>query len=318
MLRYIGKRLLQMIPVVFGVVILVFTIMHFTPGDPARSILGEYAPQEAVDALHAEMGLDDPFLVQLGRYLYDMIFHFDLGDSYQTGRPVSSEILDRFPTTLQLAGISCIIMIVVGVILGIISAVRQYSLLDNICTVGGLLGVSTPNFWLAMMLSMLFALKLKWLPATGWYGPAYWILPSAAVGISNAATIMRVTRSSMLNVIRQDYIQTARAKGQSEMVVIFGHALKNASIPIITQVGISMGFLLTGSMVIEVVFAIPGLGRYVVEAIQNRDYIVVQGAVMFISVIMSLVNLVVDLIYAMVDPRVRVQYRKKKHKREEE
>lgn len=315
MLRYIIKRLLMVIPVMLGVVILVFTIMHFTPGQPARSILGDYAPQEAVDALQEEMGLNDPFLVQLGRYLYNLIFHLDLGNSYKNGQPVLSEILKYFPVTFELAVMGAIIMMALGLPLGIISGVKQYSILDNVLTVLGLGIVSMPSFWLALTMSMLFSMKLGWLPATGWYGPSYWIMPAFAVGVGRLAQVMRITRSSVLNVIRQDYVRTARAKGQTETKTIMHHVLKNAAVPIVTQVGVYFGYLLTGSMVIEVVFSIPGLGKFIVDAIQRRDYAVVQGSVMFISFLFGIINLCVDLLYTALDPRIKTQLLRKKSNR---
>lgn len=300
----------MMIPVMIGVVLLVFTIMYFTPGDPARNILGDYALQSDVDALRQKMGLDDPYFVQLGRYLYNLFFHLDLGNSYKNGLPVLKEILTYFPTTAHLATMGAITMLAFGLPLGIISGVKQYSLTDNLTTVIGLGVVSMPGFWLALMMSMLFSMKLNWLPATGWYGPAYWIMPSLSVGLGYLAQVMRITRSSMLNVIRQDYIRTARAKGQTEKNVIMHHALKNASVPIITQVGVYFGYLLTGSMVVEVVFSIPGLGKFIVDSIQSRDYAVVQGSVMFIAFVFSIVNLCVDLLYTALDPRIKSHYKK--------
>jgi peptide/nickel transport system permease protein len=293
-----------------GVVILVFTIMHLTPGDPARNILGDFALQSDVDALHAAMGLNDSYFVQLGRYLYNMFFHLDLGRSYKNGEPVLKLILTYFPVTALLASMGGFVMLALGLPLGIISGVKQYSLLDNICTVVALALVSMPGFWLALMMSMLFALKLKWLPATGWRTPLNWIMPALSVGIGYLAQIMRITRSSMLNVIREDYIRTARAKGQTEVKVIMHHALRNASVPIVTQFGVYIGFLLTGSMIIEVVFSIPGLGKFIVDAIQCRDYAVVQGSVMFIAFVFSIVNLLVDLVYTVIDPRIRSNFKK--------
>jgi peptide/nickel transport system permease protein len=239
-----------------------------------------------------------------------MFFHLDLGRSYKNGEPVLKLILTYFPVTALLASMGGFVMLALGLPLGIISGVKQYSLLDNICTVVALALVSMPGFWLALMMSMLFALKLKWLPATGWRTPLNWIMPALSVGIGYLAQIMRITRSSMLNVIREDYIRTARAKGQTEVKVIMHHALRNASVPIVTQFGVYIGFLLTGSMIIEVVFSIPGLGKFIVDAIQCRDYAVVQGSVMFIAFVFSIVNLLVDLVYTVIDPRIRSNFKK--------
>ena len=314
--KYILKRLLMMIPVMLGVIIIVFVIMQMTPGDPARQILGDTATVEEVEALREEMGLNDPLVVQCFNYIKNLILHGDLGTSYRTNLPVLSDILVRFPTTMNLTFAGILFAIVLGIPLGIASALRKGSVLDETCSVVGMVGISMPNFWIGLLLAQLFALKLGWLPATGWYGPQYWILPAITVGINGAAIIMRTTRSSMLEVIRQDFIRTARAKGVRENVVIVKHALKNAMIPIITAIGLRIGVQLGGAMVVETVFSIPGLGKYLVDSISYRDYPAVRGGVLFIAVVFSLVNLCVDIIYAFVDPRIKSQYggsnRKKK------
>lgn len=315
MLRYIGKRLLMMIPVLLGVMIVVFTIMYITPGDPARMILGEAAPQEAVDQVREELGLNDPYIVQLGRYLKDVIFHLDLGESYSTGKPVFSEIAQRFPTTLTLASLSVCIAVVVGVSMGIISATRQYSIFDKLATSVALLGVSMPTFWAGLMAVLIFSVKLGWLPPSGSYGPEYWVMPSLVLGLHCSATIMRMTRSSMLEVIRQDYIRTARAKGQKESVVIVFHALKNAMIPVATVIGMQFGGLLGGSILIESVFAIPGLGKFIIDSINTRDNPVVQGGVLLLALSFSIVNLLVDILYGYLDPRIKSQYKVAKKKK---
>ncbi len=312
MLKYIGKRLLLMIPVLLGVALVVFTLMYITPGDPAKIILGESATEEAIAALREEMGLNDSFLVRFGKYVGDIVFHFDFGSSYQTGRSVLQDLLERFPATVQLAVLSGVVSVIFGVVFGIISAVKQYSVFDNLASALGLLGVAMPNFWLGMMLVLIFSVNLRWLPASGTYGPEYWILPSVTLGLISAASIMRTTRSSMLEVIRQDYIVTARAKGQSEWVIITVHALKNAMIPILTIVGIQFGQLLGGSVLVETVFSIPGIGRYMIDAIKARDYPIVQGGVLFLSACFSFVNLGVDVLYSLVDPRMKSMFSVKK------
>lgn len=308
MLKYIGKRIIMMIPVLLGVITLIFLILHFSPGDPARMQLGEAATEEAVQALRKELGLDQPVFLQFVRYLGGLL-KGDFGTSYTTRTPVVETILSRYPATLTLAGLSVLIMVVVGIPIGIISATRQYSLLDRVSTGVALLGVSMPTFWIGMLLVMFFSLRLGWLPVSGFYGPKYWILPAFSIGINSAAIIMRMTRSSMLEVIRSDYIRTARAKGQSERRVVMHHALKNALVPIITVIGVQLGIQLGGAMVTEAVFSIPGLGSYMLDAIKMRDYPVVQGGIIFIAITFSFINLLVDVAYSFIDPRIRAQYR---------
>jgi len=309
-LKYILHRLLAMIPVLLGILLIVFTLMFFSPGNPARQLLGANASEEAVWQLEEQLGLHDGFFVRFFNYLKDIIFHFDFGKSYSTGHPVMEEVLSRFPYTLKLAAWSAGIAIVLGLITGIISAVRQYSTFDNVATIVSLIGVSMPNFWQGLINIIIFSVALKWLPSSGSYGPEYWILPAVTLGTSCAASVMRTTRSSMLEVIRQDYIRMARSKGQSEFIVIMKHAFKNALIPIITVIGNMFGSLLGGSVLVESVFAIPGLGKYMIDAISERDYPVVLGSVLFLAVCFSLVNLLIDIIYCFIDPRVIEQYKK--------
>lgn len=308
MLKYVAKRLLMMIPVLLGVMVIVFTINYLTPGDPARMILGDGATPEALAQVTEELGLNDPYLVQLGRYMGNVVFKLDLGTSYMTGKPVFTEIAERFPTTVKLAILSVSISVIIGVSAGIISATKQYSIFDRIATSVSLLGVSMPTFWAGLMAVLIFSVKLGWLPASGSYGPEYWVLPAFTLGLHSSATVMRMTRSSMLEVIRADYIRTARAKGQKESLVIVAHALKNAMIPVVTVIGMQFGGLLGGSLLIETVFAIPGLGKYVIDSISTRNYPVVQGGVLLLAISFSLVNLLVDLLYAYLDPRIKAQY----------
>ncbi len=318
MYRYILKRLLMMIPVLLGVSFVVFCMMYFTPGDPARIILGEAATQEDVDRKREELGLNDPFIVQYGNYLKNAVLHGDLGTSYATGQPVTTEILNRFPTTMLLAALSILLSVAIGIPVGIIAATKQYSAFDHAGTILSLVGVSMPNFWQGLMLILLFSVTWGLLPASGFYGPSYWILPAVTVGTSSAAMIMRMTRSSMLEVVRQDYIRTARAKGQTERVVILRHALANALIPIITVVGLQFGGLLGGAVLTESVFAIPGIGKLMVDSIKQKNYPMVQGGVLFIAIVFSFINLLVDLLYAYVDPRIKSQYKSSRKKKAKE
>lgn len=312
MTKYIFKRLLYMLPVLLGIIIIVFTLMYITPGDPARSILGDSAPQEMVDELREEMGLNDSYFARLGTYLKNVAFHGDLGVSYKTGRPVLNEILARYSTTLTLTIASSVLAIVLGILMGIVSAVKQYSAVDNLITTIALFGVSVPSFWIAMLLVLLFSVTLSWLPATGSYGIQYWIMPVFTMGMQSAAIIMRMTRSSMLEVIRQDYIRTAQAKGQKKWKIITGHALKNAMIPIVTTAGIQICGLLAGSVLVESVFSLPGIGKYVVDSINYKDYPAVQGTVLFIGFNCVIINLAIDIIYCFIDPRIKIQYSRKK------
>ena len=307
--KYIARRLLLLIPVIIGVTFIIFSMMYFTPGDPARIILGESAKAEDVSRLREELGLNDPYFVQFGNYVKKAVLEQDIGKSYVTKRPVVTEITDRFPTTLKLAAFSIVIAVVIGIPIGIISATKQYSLFDNVSMVLALIGVSMPNFWQGLLLILFFSVYLGWLPSSGFSSFKHMILPAITIGTSTIAVITRMTRSSMLEVVRQDYIRTARAKGQVESKVINHHALKNALIPIITVIGIQFGYLLSGAVLTESIFAVPGVGRLMVQSIKQRDFPVVQGSVLFIAVAFSLVNLLVDILYAYVDPRIRSQYK---------
>lgn len=298
----------MLIPVLLGVSLLVFTILSLTPGDPAQLILGESAPKEAVLKLREEMGLNDPFLLQYLRFVKNAIVG-DFGRSYTTGREVFGEIFSRFPNTFILAVVGMIISVCIGIPVGIISATKQYSAMDSISMILALLGVSMPVFWLGLMLILVFSVKLGLLPSGGFDGLKSIILPAATLGVGSAAIITRMTRSSMLEVIRQDYIRTARAKGVSEKVVINRHALKNALIPIITVVGLQFGGLLGGAVLTESVYSWPGVGRLMVDAIRQKDTPTVLAAVVFLAAVFSVVNLLVDILYAYVDPRIKSQYK---------
>ena len=322
MIKYIAKRVLMMIPVLVGVLFVVFTINHFSPGDPVATLLGSNYTDEQYAAKEAELGLDKPFFTQFVNYVGGIVTEFDLGISYQTKRAVSTEILERFPTTLLLGMLGVVLTVIVGVPFGIISATKQYSALDYVVTIVSLIFASIPSFWMAMMFQLTVSHKLGLLPATYTAGSVIsMILPVLTLGLSPVATVTRMTRSSMLDVIRQDYIRTARAKGLSERDVIWKHALKNALIPVITVIGMQLGSIIAGSVVVEAIFSIPGLGSLLMNAINNRNYPVIQGSVLFMSVFISLMNLLVDVIYGFVDPRIKAQYgggKKKTAKKTEE
>ncbi len=308
MYKYILKRLLALIPVLIGVTFIVFFIMNLSPGDPARMLLGSGATESSIQALREEMGLNDPLIVQYGRYLWDLL-HGDMGVSYVSGNTVAYEIFSRFPNTVILAVGAIFFAAVVSIPIGIISATRQYSAIDNIGMVVALLGVSMPSFWLGLMLILLFSVYLGWLPSGGADGFSSLILPSITLGAESMATITRTTRSSMLEVVRQDYIRTARSKGVPEKIVIRKHALKNALIPTLTVTGIEMGALLGGAILTETVFSWPGVGRLLIDAITNKNTPVVLGCLVIFSICFGIVNLIVDILYAYVDPRIKSQYR---------
>lgn len=308
MYKYVIKRLLLLIPVMIAVSLVVFTLLYLSEGDPARVVLGQNASEEAVQAMREEMGLNDPFLVQYGRYLKKLIFEFDLGNSYRSHKPVTAEIMDAAPATIKLAALAITLAVLVGIPIGILSAIKQYSIFDNIMMIFALIGVSMPVFWLGLLLILFFSVKLGWLPPSGFNHFNQMIMPMIALGAQSIAVITRMTRSNMLEVIRKDYIRTAEAKGQKRSVIIWRHALGNALIPIITIVGIQFGQLLGGALMTEVIFSIPGIGRLMVDAIKSRDNPVVLGGVLFIALAFAIVNLIVDLLYAFVDPRIKSQY----------
>lgn len=307
MLKFILRRLLLMIPVLIGVILIVFCINQVS-GDPVAALLPADATQEQYDMKKAELGLDKPLVVQFVNYLKGIVTELDLGTSYQTSRPVRDEIMDRFPISIKLALISITISILLGIPFGIISATKQYSGMDYSVTVIALFFASMPPFWLGLMAMIVFSLKLGWLPASGLSTWKSWILPSFTLAMSAVAVITRTTRSSMLDIVRQDYIRTARAKGLSEGTVIRKHALKNALIPVITVIGLQLGFIVGGAMVVEAVFSIPGLGSLMITAINQKNFPVIQGSVLVLALTVCLLNLIVDILYAFVDPRIKAQY----------
>lgn len=308
MAKYVVRRIILLIPVVLCVALLIFVIMSFTPGDPAVIILGENATPEQVEALHERLGLNDPLLIRFFNYVKGIVTEFDFGTSYTNGREVKQEILQRFGFTLKIAAFSMVFSLGIGVPLGIIAALNRNTWKDNVSTTVALFGMSMPTFWFGLMLSIIFALNLRWLPPSGIGGIEYYIMPCLSVSMPGIAGMARQTRSSMLEVIRSDYITTARAKGQTERVITYKHALRNALIPVITQAGAIFGLLMCGTLVAETVFTIPGLGTYMVTAIKSRDYPAIQGAVIMVSIAFSIVMLLVDLLYAAVDPRIRAQF----------
>jgi peptide/nickel transport system permease protein len=302
---YLGQRVVSTIPVLLGVSLLVFSMLQLVPGDPVQLMLSEFqTTPEQVARLRSQLHLDDPLPVQFGRFVWDAL-HGDLGTSIRTHRPVTQEIADNFPSTLQLALAGLVVAAVVGIGLGIVAATHQQSWVEVVSMLIALLGVSMPSFWLGLLLIFAVSLQLRALPATGAGDLQHLILPAITLGLGAAAILARLTRSSMLEVLRQEYVTTARAKGLREWAVIGRHALKNALIPVVTIFGLQFGQLLAGTVVVETVFARPGLGRLIVDGILNKDFPMVQGVVLVVAVSYVVVNLLVDLVYAVLDPRIR-------------
>lgn len=308
MFRFITKRLLQMIPVILLVATLIFTILYMVPGDPAQIMLGSTATEYELAEMREQLGLNRPYIVQLGEFLYNTFIRFDLGTSYLTGAPVSAEIASRLPRTLTLGIASMVLAFGIGIPLGVTAAVHQNGWGDRISMIIALLGVSIPTFWLAMLMVLLFFLKLRWFPASGIGGWEYYVLPTVSLCFGGLATQARQSRSSMLEVIRSDYVVTARAKGLSQREVIFKHALPNALNPIITLAGNNLAVIFGGSVVIENVFSFPGIGQYMINAINQRDYPIVRGCVVMLAVVFAVIMLLVDLCYAFNDPRIKSRY----------
>lgn len=331
MLAYVIRRLLLTIPVLLGMTLIVFSIIHAIPGDPAQTILGERASEESLERLREDLGLNNPWYIQYGIYLKNLLTG-DLGMSLKTKVPISQEIFPYLAATLELTLVSLIIAVVVGVNAGIISAWKQNSWIDYTGMLIALIGVSMPIFWLGLMEQWIFAQKLQWLPSIGRTNPrepievitqiytldtilagnwkglwnvfSHLILPGIALGTIPMALIARITRSSMLEVMRSDYVRTAKAKGLHDFVVVYKHALKNAFIPILTVIGLQLGLLLGGAVLTETIFGWPGVGRYIYEAISFRDYPVIQSGIFIVALMFVLINLIVDLMYAYVDPRI--------------
>jgi ABC-type dipeptide/oligopeptide/nickel transport system permease component len=303
MTAFIIRRLLLSIPTLIGVLVVAFLLLFVAPGDPVMAMVGERADEATIARLRLELRLDDPLPVQFGHYVAG-VAKGDLGRSYITNRPILRDILERFPKTLQLAGAAMLLATICGVTLGVLSARRPGGLIDRIGLAIAYLGISFPVYWVGLLLILLFAVTLHWLPPSGFGGLRYLILPALALGMRSIAFLARMTRSSMLDALGADYVRTARAKGLSERLVVGRHALRNALIPIITVLGLDFGAYLTGSILTETIFSWPGLGRYVVNAIARRDLPAIQGSVLFLSAVFVLVNLITDVAYAKADPRI--------------
>lgn len=313
MAAMIVRRFIQLVFLLFGISFLVFSSMYLAPGDPASMIGGPTATESDLEAIRDNLGLNEPFLAQYGNYIAGVV-QGDLGFSYQTRQPVSEAIAIRFPNTLKLAIASMVIAVIIGIFAGLISALRHNSWMDLTSTTFALAGISIPNFWLGALLILVFSVNLQWLPVAGlsdpWFtleGMKQLILPAITLGTGSAAMIARMVRSSMLEVVRADYVRTARAKGVKERNVIWIHTLKNAMIPVITVIGLNFGALLGGTIITEKVFAINGVGRLMIDAIAARDFPMVQGSVLLVATLFVLVNLIVDIVYTYIDPRIKFQ-----------
>ncbi|XRD23816.1 ABC transporter permease [Lysinibacillus fusiformis] len=304
MSKYILNRTLSMVITLIGVSILVFLMMHFIPGDPVTYILGDFASEETIVEMKKTLGLDQPLFIQYIDYIKNVL-QGNLGTSYITGLTVGEEIMARFPITVQLALYSLIIGSVIGILMGILAAVKQNTIFDQLAMVISLIGISAPGFWIALFLIWMFSYQFNIFPISGYQGFYSLILPSITLGLGSAGNIARMTRSSMLEVIKQDFMRTAQAKGLAMIPMIFKHALQNAMIPVITLIGLQFGFLLAGAVVIETVFALPGLGSFSIEAITKRDLPTVQGLVLFMAFLFIITNMIVDLVYSLIDPRIK-------------
>ena len=310
MSKYILKRLLTLIPTLLAVIFIVYFIMDLTPGDPGTLILGERASQEEIDAKNDELGYNKPLPVRYVNYVADLV-HGDMGNSWKSGRPVMGEIIARLPVTVTLAVGAILIGTVIGILVGILSAVKQYSFLDFSATAIAMALASFPGFWIGMMLILLFSLYLGWLPSFGGGDLKHYILPWITTACPFLASQMRMTRTSMLEVIRMDYIRTARAKGQRESKIIMQHALRNALLPVVTILGINFGGLLGGTVTIETVFTLPGVGSLIIEAIRTKDVPIVTGATVMLASFFAILMLIVDVLYAYIDPRIKSRYERK-------
>lgn len=308
MKKYVLRRLLMTVLVVLVASIVVFTLVYFVPGDPVKIMMSPESTVEELEAKRHSLGLDQPYLIQLGHFLYNAYIKFDLGNSWIRGTPVLEGLMERLPYTFQLGVAAILVSALVGIPLGITAAVHQNGWQDRVCMLLAMLCTSMPDFWLALLMILLFSQKLGWLPAYGIGGIEYMIMPVIAASVKSVGSLARQTRSSMLEVIRSDYITTARAKGLKERKVIYKHMLPNALIPIITVIGTSFSGIIAGTVVIEQIFARPGVGTYLTQAITNRDFPITRGCVIILAIFTSIMMLLVDLAYAMVDPRIKAQY----------
>ncbi|MDR1133527.1 MAG: ABC transporter permease [Synergistaceae bacterium] len=308
MYRYVVKRLLFLIPTILGVTFIIYLVMNITPGDPARALLGVSAPQADVDALNHELGYDRPFLEKYVNYVTKMFFEQDFGKSYFTKQSVFDEIWPRYIVTIKLALIGIVLSALIGIPPGILTAVKQYSLWDTIPSITAFFIAAIPAFVFGMLMLFFFSLRLNWLPSYGATSFAHYVMPTLTISIPPAAQIMRFTKSSMLEAIRQDYVRTARAKGAPERVVIWKHALMNALLPVITQIGLSLGVLICGAVVAEKLFSIPGIGSLIIDRILYKDEPIIIAGTILISICFTVVMLLVDLAYAFIDPRIKAKY----------
>jgi peptide/nickel transport system permease protein len=334
MLAYIIRRILILIPTLLGVSVIVFLMLHLTPGDPAELLLGERATPQALDEMREHLGLKEPLYVQYGMFL-KRLMQGDLGETIWTRQKVWTEVTQRFPATIELSVAALVISCFFGILFGIVSATRQYSIFDYLSMLGALAGVSMPIFWLGLVFMLIFSLNLGWLPLSGrlsigvdlevitnfyildailtrnWTAlkDTVWhiILPAVTLSTIPTAIVARMTRSAMLDVLRQDYIKTAKAKGLSKMMIIFKHALRNALIPVVTTIGLQFGVLLGGAILTETIFAWPGVGKWMYDAVMQRDYMVIQGGTLFIAALFVLINLAVDVLYAVINPRISMR-----------
>jgi len=303
-IRYVARRLLLLIPTVLGVATLVFFFIHLIPGDPVEVMLGETAEQADKEALADALGLNDPLHVQYGNFLLGLL-KGDVGDSFFYKKPATEVLLERLGATVELALAAMLVALLIAIPIGVVAAVKQYGAFDNVSMLAALIGVSMPNFWLGPLLIWLFSLHIEWFPPGGREGLGSLVLPAITLGTALAAILSRMTRASVLEVLDEDFVRTARAKGLPERTVLFKHVLRNAMIPVLTLIGLQFGVLLSGAVITENVFSWPGLGTLFIEALQSRDFPVVQGCVLYISFGYVMVNLLVDLLYAAVDPRIR-------------
>ncbi|HEU5262554.1 MAG TPA: ABC transporter permease [Gemmatimonadales bacterium] len=302
-MRLIGLRLVLTVPTLFGVLVVAFLLLNVAPGDPVMAMVGERADSATIARLRAELRLDDPLPIQFGHYLWGVV-RGDLGRSYITQRPIAQDLAARFPKTVQLALAAMVLAAACGITLGVLSAIRPGGTFDRLAMLLSYLGVSFPVYWVGLLLILLFAVALRWFPPSGSGGLAYLVLPALTLGMRSIAFLARMTRSAMLEVLSSDFIRTARAKGLSESAVVLRHGFRNALIPVITVLGLDTGNYLTGSILTETIFGWPGLGRYVLTAIEKRDLPAIQGSILFMSVVFVVVNLLTDLLYAKADPRI--------------
>jgi ABC-type dipeptide/oligopeptide/nickel transport system permease component len=302
-IRFLLRRLALVLPTLFGVLVVSFLLLYVAPGDPVQAMVGERADSATLVRLRRELKLDRPLPVQFGHYAGKLL-QGDLGTSYITRRPILKELLQRFPYTLRLALAAMALATTLGILVGVVGAWRPGTWWDRVLTLGAYLGVSFPVYWVGLVLILLFAVTLRWLPPSGSWGPVYLVLPAVTLGMRSIAVIARMTRAALQEALQSDFIRTARAKGLGEARVVLRHGLRNALLPVITVLGLDFGSYLTGSILTETIFSWPGVGRYVLNAIEKRDLPAVQGAILFLSVLFVLVNLLTDLAYAKADPRV--------------